>query len=191
MVNAAITVLVIYMYLGIMVPWLPVLATTTPARLTICTLGHQAVPRLANVLDSMRHTSTRKFWSKNNSHFCWVHILRNFFQRSTWDVISQVMTSWGLNTVHLIIISEAFHQNYKPMKVPYSVPELSSSAPYVSYNEWLGTVHIFGWMFKWSQKSKLRPTRQRIGLSIIGNGRWVKLSPFLHCKSASQLIDAR
>ena len=35
----------------------------------------------------------------------------------------------------------AFRQNYKPMKPQLSVPELSTSAPYVGDNEGLGTVH--------------------------------------------------
>ena len=37
-------------------------AITTPAQLTLCVLGHQAVPSLASGLDS-----TRVFWSKKNS----------------------------------------------------------------------------------------------------------------------------
>ena len=36
---------------------------------------------------------------------------------------------------------EAFRPNYKPMKLQLSVPELSTSAPYVGDNEGLGTVH--------------------------------------------------
>ena len=48
---------------------------TTPAHSTLCTLSHQAVPRLASGLDSMCHTSTRGFWSKNNSLISvWVQI---------------------------------------------------------------------------------------------------------------------
>ena len=34
---------------------------TTPAQSSRCILGHQAVPRLASDLDSMWHTSTRRF----------------------------------------------------------------------------------------------------------------------------------
>ena len=34
----------------------------TPANPTLCTLGHQTVPRLVSGLDSMWHTSTRGFW---------------------------------------------------------------------------------------------------------------------------------
>ena len=36
-------------------------AITTPAQSTLCTLGHQAVPRLASGLDSMWHISTNGF----------------------------------------------------------------------------------------------------------------------------------
>ena len=39
---------------------------TIPAQSTLCTLGHQAVPRLASDLDSMWHISTRGFWSEKN-----------------------------------------------------------------------------------------------------------------------------
>ena len=34
---------------------------------TLCTLGHQAVPRLVSGLDLMWHTSTRGFWSEKKS----------------------------------------------------------------------------------------------------------------------------
>ena len=37
---------------------------------------------------------------------------------------------------------EAFLQNYKPMKLQLSVPDLSTSAPYVGDNQGLGTVHM-------------------------------------------------
>ena len=44
-------------------------------------------------------------------------------------------------------------------------------------------------MSKWSQKSKLRPTRQIIRLSVIRSTRWVKTVTFSHHKSPSQRID--
>ena len=44
-------------------------------------------------------------------------------------------------------------------------------------------------MSKWPQKSKLRPTRQIIRLSVIQNTRWVKTVTFSHHKSPSQRID--
>ena len=37
-------------------------AITTPVQSTLCTCGHQAVPRLASGLDSMWHISTNGFW---------------------------------------------------------------------------------------------------------------------------------
>ena len=117
-------------------------AITTPAQSTLCALGHQAVPRLASGLDSMWHISTNGFWSEKNSLISvWVQIARQCFQRSTWSVLPRVTTSWGSNTLCLNIISKVFRQNYKPMKLQLSVPELSTSAPYVGDNEGLGTVH--------------------------------------------------
>ena len=44
-------------------------------------------------------------------------------------------------------------------------------------------------MSKWPQKSKLRPTRQIIRLSVIQNTRWMKTVTFSHHKSPSQRID--
>ena len=82
-------------------------AITTPAQSTLCILGHQEVPRLASDLDSILHTSTRGFWSKKNS-LIWVQIARYYFQCSTWNVLSWVTTSWGLNTLLLKTISKLF-----------------------------------------------------------------------------------
>ena len=82
-------------------------AITTPAQSTLCTLGHQAVPRLVSGLDSMWHTSTRGLWSEKNS-LIWVQIARQCFQCSTWNVLPQVTTSWGLNILRLNIISKLF-----------------------------------------------------------------------------------
>ena len=86
---------------------------------------------------------------------------------------------------------EAFRPNYKTMKLQLSVPELSTSAPCVGDNEGLGTVHTERTfeMLKWHQKSKLRPTRQIIRLSVIRNTRWVKTVTFSHRKALSQRID--
>ena len=85
-------------------------AITTSAQSTLCVLGHQAaVLRLASGLDSMWHTSTMGFWSKKNS-LIWVQIAWQFFQRSTWNVLYWVTTSWGLNTLGLNIISKLFDQ---------------------------------------------------------------------------------
>ena len=59
-------------------------AITTHYQSTLCTLGHQAVNRLASGLDSMWHTSIREFWSKKNALiYVWVQIARQYFQRST------------------------------------------------------------------------------------------------------------
>ena len=44
-------------------------------------------------------------------------------------------------------------------------------------------------MSKWSQKSKLRPIRHIIRLSLIENTNWVKTVNFSHHKSSSQNID--
>ena len=44
-------------------------------------------------------------------------------------------------------------------------------------------------MLKWPQKSKLRPTRQIIRLSVIRSTRWVKTVSFSHHKSPSQRIN--
>ena len=61
-------------------------AITTPAQLTLCSLGHQAVPWLAGGLDSMWHISTNGFWSEKNSLISvWLQIARQCFQRSTWS----------------------------------------------------------------------------------------------------------
>ena len=84
-------------------------AITTPVQSTLCTLGHQVVPRLASGLDSMWHISTNGFWSEKNSLICvWVQIARQCFQRSTWSVLPRATTSWGLNTLCLNIISKLF-----------------------------------------------------------------------------------
>ena len=84
-------------------------AITTPAEPTLCVLGHQAVPRLASGLDSMWHISTRGFWSENNFLISvLVQIARQCFQRSTWNVLPRVTTSWGFNTLRLNIISKLF-----------------------------------------------------------------------------------
>ena len=80
-------------------------AITTPAQSTLCTLGHQAVPRLASGLDSMWHISTNGFWSEKNSLISvWLQIAKQCFQRSTWSVLPRVTTSWGLNTLRPNII---------------------------------------------------------------------------------------
>ena len=84
-------------------------AFTNPAQSTLCTLGHQAVPRLTNGLDSIWHSFTRDFWSEKNSLISvWVQIARQCFQRSIWKVLPRVTTSWGLNTFRLNIISKLF-----------------------------------------------------------------------------------
>ena len=84
-------------------------AITTPAQSTFCTLGHQAVPKLASGLDSMWHIFTNGFWSEKNSLISVrVQIARQCFQRSTWSVLPRVTTSWGLNTLCLNIISKLF-----------------------------------------------------------------------------------
>ena len=86
-------------------------AITTPAQSTLCTLGHQAVPRLASGLDSMWHISINVFWSEKNSLISvWLQIARQCFQRSTWSVLPRVTTSWGLNTLCLNIISKLFNR---------------------------------------------------------------------------------
>ena len=82
---------------------------TTPAQSTLCTLDHQAVPRLVSGLDSMWHIFTNGFWLEKNSLISvWLQIARQCFQRSTWSVLPRVTTSWGLNTLRLNIISKLF-----------------------------------------------------------------------------------
>ena len=48
---------------------------------------------------------------------------------------------------------EAFRQNYKPIKMQLSVPEVSTSAPYVGDNEGLGRMHT-EWIFECSSALK-------------------------------------
>ena len=62
-----------------------------------------------------------------------------------------------------LIISENFRQNYKPMKLQLSVPELSTSAPYGGDNEGLGMVHTERTgEWKLLTSSHHKPSSQRI-----------------------------
>ena len=124
-------------------------AITTPVQSTLCTLGHQAVPRLASCLHSMWHNSTRGFRSEKNSLISvLVQIAWQCFQRSTWNLLPRVTTNWGFKYTSPEQNFEAFRPKYKPMKPQLSVPELSTSTPYVGDNEGLGMV-LTG--LKWSQ----------------------------------------
>ena len=114
-------------------------AITSPAQSTLCILGHQSVPRLATCLDSTWHTPLGESDQKRIIWFG-IQIARQCFQRSTWNVLPRVTTNWSLNTLPLNIIWENFQQNYKPMKLQLSVPELLTSAPYGGDIE--GTVHM-------------------------------------------------
>ena len=76
------------------------------------------------------------------------------------------------------------------MKQQFSVPELSTSTPtWVIMEDLARFTGANIWMSKWSQKSKLRPTRHIIRLSVIANTRWVKTANFNHHKSSSQCSD--
>ena len=83
------------------------MAITAPAQSTLCTLGHRAVPRLVSGLNVAY--LFKGFWSEKNSLISVsVQIARHCFQRSTWNVLPRVTTSWGLNTLRLNIISKLF-----------------------------------------------------------------------------------
>ena len=166
-------------------------AITTPAQSTLCTLGHQAVPRLASGLNSMWHTSTRRFWSEKNSLISvLVQIAKQCFQRSTWNELPRVMTSWGLNTLRLNIISKLFDQTTSQWNCSVLCRNCQLAPPTWAIMRDLARLHGANiWMLKWSQKSKLRPTRQIIRLSVIRSTRWVKTVTFSHHKSLSQCID--
>ena len=78
-------------------------AIATRVQSTLCTLGHRAVSGLTRGLDSMWHTSTRGFWSKKNSLISvGVQIARQCFPHTTWSVLPQVPTRWGLSTLCLV-----------------------------------------------------------------------------------------
>ena len=95
-------------------------AITTPTRSILCTLSHQAVPTLVNGLDSMWHISTRGSDQRTILWFLfWVQIARRCIQRSTWNVLPRVTTSWGLNTLDLNIISKLFDQTTSQMKLQF------------------------------------------------------------------------
>ena len=123
-------------------------AITTPAQSTLCVLGHQAFPRLASGLDSMWHTSTRGFWSKKNS-LIWILIARQCVSAQYLECTAPSYNKLGFKYPLPEHNLEAFRQNYKPMKRPISVPEQSTSAPYVGDNQGLGAHAVNIWMLKW------------------------------------------
>ena len=165
-------------------------AITTPAQLTLCSLGHQAVPWLAGGLDSMWHISTNGFWSEKNSLISvWLQIARQCFQPSTWSVLPRVTTSWGLNTFRLNIISKLFDRTTIQWNYSFLCGNCQLAPPTWAIMKDSARFTRSGHLnVKLALKSELRPTRWRIKLSIIQNTRWVKTVTFSHHKS-SQRID--
>ena len=131
-------------------------AITTPAQSTLCVLGHQVFPRLASGLDSMWHTSTRGFWSKKNS-LIWIRIARQCVSAQYLECTASSYDKLWFKYPSPEHNPEAFRLNYKPMKLQLSVPELSTSAPYMGDNEELGTVHTER-TFEWWMALKIRIT---------------------------------
>ena len=80
------------------------------------------------------------FWSKKNS-LIWILIARQCISAQYLECTAPSNNKLGFKYPLPEHNLEAFRPNYKPMKLQLSVPELPTSAPYVSDNEGLGTVH--------------------------------------------------
>ena len=146
----------------------------------------------------MRHTSTRGFWSKKNSLIL-VQIAWQFFQRSTWNVLPRVTTSWGLKTLRLNIIPKLFDRNTSQWNGRFLCRKRQQTPPTWAIMKDLArctqSEHL---NVKMASKIKIMAhpahhyfyDRQLIKLPIIENSRWVKTANILsHHISPSQRID--
>ena len=130
------------------------------------------------------------FSSKEN-YLILVQIAWQCSQRSTWNVLPRVTTSWGFNTALLNIISKLFDRTTSQWKCNFLCRNCQLASPTwaimrdltrCTWSEHLNVKMV-------SKISKFRPTRQIIKLSVIHNTRWVKTVTFSHRKSLSQRND--
>ena len=103
-------------------------------------------------------------------------------------VLSRVTISWGFNTLGLNIISKLCDRTTSQWSHSFLCRNCQLAPPtWAIMRDSHGAHGANIWMSKWSQQSKLRPTRQIIRLSVI-TGEW-KLLTFSHRRSSSQRTD--
>ena len=131
-------------------------------------------------LDSMWHTSTRRFRSEKNSLISvWVRVARLCFERSTWNVLPRVTKNWGLNTLRLNLFSKLFHRTTCQWTCSFLWRNSQLAPPMRAIMRNLaGCTRSKPLNFIWSQKSKSRPILQRIRLSVTENTRCIETVAF-------------